>query len=62
MYMKCPSCSSQVEQHERPSRDNPFGGEAWVCQLCPAIICVNCYVNHITLKHPELYALKEEKR
>jgi len=59
MQINCPNCNAAVEQHRPPVRNDPGGGEAWVCFKCPVVICICCYIDHNQKAHPELYALKK---
>lgn len=60
MQINCPNCSSAVQQHRPPVKNDPGAGEAWVCFKCPEIICVCCYIQHNEKAHPEVYSLKSQ--
>lgn len=60
MQIKCPNCSSLVEQHRPPAKNDPGAGEAWVCFKCTGVVCVCCYIQHNEKAHPEVYGLKSQ--
>lgn len=37
------------------------GSDAWVCLRCPAIVCVDCYMNHTEKAHPECYDILQKR-
>ncbi len=64
MIISCPTCSGRVELNSTPVRGNASdGSEAWVCTRCPAIVCVDCYHEHVAKKHPDMVQeIKKRKK
>jgi hypothetical protein len=55
------SCGRPIQNRSAPVRGYAEpGNDAWVCNYCDAIICVDCYYRHTAIKHEAGVALTEE--